>query len=64
MYLRYETKQLIYTHPIGSFFVYVRFLFGLAWLIGMVEPWILSHQPAKYLHVSIDIPTCVFSAKV
>lgn len=27
------------THPIGSFLVKVRLRFGLAWLMGMVEPW-------------------------
>ena len=27
------------THPIGSFLVKVRFRLGLAWLMGMVEPW-------------------------
>lgn len=27
------------THPIGSFLLKVRLQFGLAWLIGMVEPW-------------------------
>lgn len=27
------------THPIGSFLVKVRLRLGLAWLMGMVEPW-------------------------
>ena len=27
------------THPMGSLRVMVRFRLGLAWLMGMVEPW-------------------------
>ena len=57
-------KHFWVTHPIGSFFVKDKFLFGLACEMGIVEPLILSHQPAKYLHASMDIPTCVLRASV
>merc|ERR1719312_1837142 len=50
--------------PIGYFLVMARFLFGLALLIGMVLPSILSHQPAKYLQVAMDIPIWVLRARV
>lgn len=55
-----ETK----TYPMGSFLVNDRFRLGLACDTGIVEPSILSVHPAKYLHVSMLIPTCVFNAKV
>ena len=41
--------------PSGSLFVNVKFMLGLALLIGIVLPWILSHQPAKYLREAINI---------
>ena len=38
---------MLRSYPIGSRFVNVKFLFGLALLTGMVDPWILSHQPYR-----------------
>lgn len=51
-------------YPIGSRLVMVKFLLGLACETGIVDPWILSHHPAKYLQVSMLMPTCVLRAKV
>merc|ERR1719350_1678022 len=50
--------------PRGIRRVMVKFLLGLALLIGIVLPSILSHQPAKYLQVAILIPTWVLRARV